>query len=119
MLLEAIDNIDNQRIEYINCLLKEIGYLNRDAKVKASLLYRDLIGYHEMMRYKEQNKNYLIEVKKKSINLLITKYKKRILAFILKIAPNVVISYASIHLTNSQTRKVRESVLDIPNKSKK
>ncbi len=61
---EVIDNIDNQRIEYVNCLLKEIGYSNRDAKVKASLLYRHLIGYHEMMRYKEQNENYLIEVKK-------------------------------------------------------
>ena len=61
---KIIDNIDNQRIAYVNCLLKEIGYSNRDAKIKASLLYKHLIGYHEMMRYKEQNENYLMEVKK-------------------------------------------------------
>jgi AcrR family transcriptional regulator len=64
IISKIIDNIDNHRIEYVHCLLKEIGYSNEDAKIKASLLYKHLIGYHEILRYKEQNENYLIEVKK-------------------------------------------------------
>lgn len=60
----TIDKIDNHRIEYVKTLLVELGYANQVAKVKALVLYKHLIGYHEMIRYKKQDKNYLQEVKK-------------------------------------------------------
>lgn len=59
-----IDRIDTQRIEYVKSLLQELGYAKQEAKVKASVLYKHLIGHHEMLRYKEHDKNYLQEVKK-------------------------------------------------------
>ena len=45
--------------------------------------------------------------------------KKKIVAFISKIAPNIVVKYAYSQLTNPQIRKLRESELEILNKSKK
>ncbi len=59
-----IDKIDNQRIEYVEGLLKELNYSEEEAKIKSSILYKHLIGYHEMIRYKKQNKNYFQEVTK-------------------------------------------------------
>ena len=59
-----IDKIENQRIEYANNLLQEIGYSKEDAKIKSSILHKHFIGYHEMIRYKKQNINYQKEVKK-------------------------------------------------------
>jgi len=58
-----IDKIDKQRIEYVNNLLQEMGYSKQEAKVKSTLLYKHLIGYHEMIRYKRQSADYLKEVK--------------------------------------------------------
>lgn len=58
-----IENIDSQRIEYTKTLLQEIGYSEQDASIKASLLYKHLIGYHEMIRHKKQSANYQEEVK--------------------------------------------------------
>lgn len=60
----TIDEIDHQRIIYVKTLLVELGYSNQVAEVKASVLYKHLIGYQEMIRYKQQNANYLQEVKK-------------------------------------------------------
>ncbi len=57
-----IDRIDNQRIEYVESLLQELNYSKKEAKIKASILYKHLIGYHEMIRYKKQNNNYVQEV---------------------------------------------------------
>ncbi len=58
-----IDKINNQRIEYANNLLQEMGYSNQDAKIKSTLLYKHFIGYHETIRYKKQNINYQKEVR--------------------------------------------------------
>lgn len=60
---DIIDKVDLQRIGFIERLLKEMGYSEQDAKIKSSLLYKHLIGYHEMIKYQKQNKNYENEVK--------------------------------------------------------
>ena len=39
-------------------------FKNKEAEIKSILLYKYLIGYHELIRYKKQSKNYLAEVKK-------------------------------------------------------
>ena len=59
-----INKIDNQRIEYANKLLQEMGYSKQDAKIKSTLLHKHFIGYHEFIRYKKQNIDYQKEVKK-------------------------------------------------------
>lgn len=59
-----IDKIDNQRINYTKNLLLELGFSKKEALAKSKLFYKYLIGYHEMIRYKKQSKNYLSEVKK-------------------------------------------------------
>lgn len=59
-----IDDVDNQRIDYVKRLLTEYGYKDNEAKIKASLLYKHLIGFYEMTRYKELDDNYMTEVKK-------------------------------------------------------
>jgi len=58
-----IDEIKNQRIAYAIFLLQEIGYSKQEAKIKSKLLHKHFIGYHEVMRYKKQNDDYLKEVK--------------------------------------------------------
>lgn len=60
---DIIDKIEKQRIEYVSTLLTEMGYSKHEAKIKAGLFYKHLIGYHEMIRYKKQSKSYLNEVK--------------------------------------------------------
>ncbi|MBT6005581.1 MAG: hypothetical protein HOG79_07675, partial [Prolixibacteraceae bacterium] len=60
---KIIDKVDNQRIEYANKLLQEIGYSKQDAKIKSTLLHKHFIGYHEVIRYKKQNIDYQKEVK--------------------------------------------------------
>jgi len=61
---KIIDEIDNKRIEYACCLLQEIGYSKDEAKIKSTLLHKHFIGYHEVIRYKNQNTDYQKEVKK-------------------------------------------------------
>lgn len=58
-----VDKIDNQRINYANNLLQEMGYSKQDADIKSKLLHKHFIGYHETIRYKKQKNNYLKEVK--------------------------------------------------------
>ena len=58
-----IDKIENQRVEYANNLLLEMGYSKKDANIKSALLYKHFIGYHEVIRYKNQNIDYQKEVK--------------------------------------------------------
>ncbi len=58
-----IDKIDNQRIEYANKLLQEMGYSEQDAKIKSTLLHKHFVGYHEIIRYKKQSIDYQKEVK--------------------------------------------------------
>lgn len=59
-----IDNIDNQRIEFTKNILIEMGYSLKEATIKSSIFYKYLIGYHEMIRYKKQSRNYKLELKK-------------------------------------------------------
>jgi len=61
---KIIDKIDNQRIAYADKLLQEIGHSKQDAKIKSMLLHKHFVGYHEVIRYKEQNVNYQKEVRK-------------------------------------------------------
>ncbi|MFT4666515.1 MAG: AcrR family transcriptional regulator [Gammaproteobacteria bacterium] len=57
-----IDKIDAQRIDYTKCILIEMGFSENEALIKATLFYKYLIGYHEMIRYKKQSKDYINEV---------------------------------------------------------
>jgi AcrR family transcriptional regulator len=57
-----IDKIDNQRIDYTKSILIEMGVSENEALIKSTLLYKYLIGYHEMIRYKKQSKDYMNEV---------------------------------------------------------
>ncbi len=57
-----IDQIDFDRIEYVSSLFKDIGYDDQMAKTKSLIFYKYLIGYHEMIRYKKQEKDYLQHV---------------------------------------------------------
>ncbi|WP_103070414.1 TetR/AcrR family transcriptional regulator [Aquimarina sediminis] len=57
-----IDKIDHQRIEFVADLLQEMEFSKEEAKVKSTLFYKYLIGYHEMIRYKQQSKSYVKEV---------------------------------------------------------
>jgi AcrR family transcriptional regulator len=59
-----IDTIDNQRINYTKNLLVKMGFSENEASIKSTVFYKYLIGYHEMIRYKKQHKDYSKEVKK-------------------------------------------------------
>ena len=59
---QIIDSIDERRLKYTTNLFQELGYSKKEATIKASIFYKYLIGYHEMIRHKKQNKNYLNEV---------------------------------------------------------
>jgi len=61
---KIVEQMDRKRIAFGSQLLIEMGYSKEEAKIKSSVIYKYLIGYHEMMRYKKQPKNYLEEVKK-------------------------------------------------------
>lgn len=58
-----IEKIDSLRIDYVKNLLLEMGYSGADANIKSSLLYKHLIGYHEMIKYEKQSKDYQEEVR--------------------------------------------------------
>lgn len=60
---KIIDKIDNERIEYANKLLQEMGYSKQEAKIKSTLLHKHFLGYHETIRYKKQSTDYQKEVK--------------------------------------------------------
>lgn len=54
----VIDGIDTQRMEYVAALLRDLGHDESEAPEKAEIFYKYLIGYHEMIRYKKQEKDY-------------------------------------------------------------
>ena len=68
---KQIDKIDTERIKYVSELLVDLGYDKKEAHTKAKVFYNYLIGYHEMIRYKKQGKNYM-SVVLKEINQFIT-----------------------------------------------
>jgi AcrR family transcriptional regulator len=57
-----LDGIDAERIAFVKDLLSGMGYSEQDASIKAKLFYKVLIGYHEMIRYKEPDDENLSEV---------------------------------------------------------
>ncbi len=57
-----VEEVDKERIEFVKNLLVEMRYAKKEAEIKATVLYKYLIGYHEMIRYKKQPKNYLSKV---------------------------------------------------------
>ena len=57
-----IDEIDQRRISYTASLLMEMGLTEEEATLKAGIFYNYLIGYHEMIRYKKQEKDYVKRV---------------------------------------------------------
>lgn len=59
-----IDQIDDERIDYVKHILMDIGFSEQEAFTKSSIFYKYLIGYHEMIRYKNQTDTYITEVKK-------------------------------------------------------
>ncbi len=62
-LQKTLDSIDIQRLEFTKQLLIRLNFTEDAAAAKANLFYKYLIGYHELIRYKKQDENYLLEVK--------------------------------------------------------
>ncbi|BDS12679.1 TetR/AcrR family transcriptional regulator [Aureispira anguillae] len=62
-LQHLIDQIDADRIQFTATLFHNLGSPKKEAHRKAVCFYKYLIGYHEMIRYKEQGKDYIEEVK--------------------------------------------------------
>ena len=59
---KLIDEIDEQRIRFVLILLSKMGYSEEESLTKATIFYKHLIGYHEMIKYKKQSKNYVDDV---------------------------------------------------------
>ena len=59
-----IDQIDNQRIDYLISMLLAMDIGQVEAEIKSIILYRYLIGFHEMYRYKPLEPGYLKDVKR-------------------------------------------------------
>jgi len=59
-----IDTTDNQRLDYLKSMLLELGVEEQQAEIKSIILYRYLIGFHEMYRYKPLEPGYLTDVKR-------------------------------------------------------
>jgi AcrR family transcriptional regulator len=59
---KIVDDIDHQRIQYTAALLTDLGISKEFALIKANVAYKYLIGYHELMRYKDQKPDYTKEV---------------------------------------------------------
>jgi len=60
---KTIDKIDNRRLSFVADLLEELGFSKENSNIKSSIFYNYLIGYHEMIRHKKQEGNYLETVK--------------------------------------------------------
>lgn len=58
-----LDQIDKQRLDYTKKLFMQMGISEKQALLKANLFYKYLIGYHEMIRYKKQSKNYVEDIR--------------------------------------------------------
>ncbi|GAB4245746.1 MAG: hypothetical protein Tsb0034_24380 [Ekhidna sp.] len=56
---DLIDQVDQRRMKYVSDIFQELGYSKKDAELKASIFYKYLIGYHEMIRYRNQPKDYV------------------------------------------------------------
>lgn len=59
-----VQEIDKRRISFGRNILLELGYSKEEAKIKSLLVYKYLIGHHEMIKYKRRPKNYPNDAKK-------------------------------------------------------
>ena len=60
----SIDQVDARRLAFTAGLFEQaLGYSKAEASLKASIFYKYLIGYHEMLRNKAVSPHYLQEVK--------------------------------------------------------
>jgi len=59
---KTIDDIDQQRIQFVADLIVELGISKDVAFSKANIMYKYLIGHHEMIRYANQDPNYIEQV---------------------------------------------------------
>lgn len=55
---KVVNDIDIKRIEFGTDLLIEMGCSKEEASYKSVIVYKYLIGHHEMMKYKKRPKNY-------------------------------------------------------------
>ncbi len=56
---KTIDEIDEQRIGFVISMLKDLQYSEKEALIRAKIFYKYLIGHHEMIKNKKQDKNYV------------------------------------------------------------
>jgi AcrR family transcriptional regulator len=59
---KILDSVDKQRIDYASDIIQDMGYQKQEARIVASALHKHFIGYHEVIRYKEQSPDYVEEV---------------------------------------------------------
>lgn len=61
-IADLVRDIDNKRMDYVRDLFVEMGMTKNEAAFRSSLLYKYLIGYHEMHKYEKRQPHYLDEV---------------------------------------------------------
>lgn len=59
-----IDQVDQERLAFTAALFEKLGNPKEGVERQARLFYKYLIGYHEMIRYKKQEQNFVEEIKK-------------------------------------------------------
>ncbi len=57
-----LEQIDVKRIAFVENLLMDLDFEKEEAVVRAEAFYKFLIGYHEMIRYKNQPHEYIADV---------------------------------------------------------
>ena len=72
---QIIEEVDNRRLQYTERVFNEFGFPEQESKIAASILYKYLIGYHEMYRYRPPNPDYLKIVNQELKFILGGKYK--------------------------------------------
>jgi len=58
---EVVNDIDNKRQEYITLMIKNLGYNDNDARVKAQLFLHFFRGWYQVNKYKESSEPELID----------------------------------------------------------
>lgn len=56
-LKELLDKLTNTRLTYVSSLIKDLGYTQNEAKIKAEILLNFYIGWYEINKDKVSNNN--------------------------------------------------------------
>ncbi len=59
---KIVDDITKRRLDFTTNMFLQLGYKRQEATTKARIFYYYLIGYHETIKNKKQDKNYMVEV---------------------------------------------------------